>query len=152
MSTDNKEQKEQELQLAAYNTQNQIAIHDSNIMVFLSRWSVILPIATVFYTWTTPSLPFLKQLIVHGVTLFLLVVICLLQRKYDALIEIRFNLMHDIEGELGFRAHKDVYDCAKPKGIIRRYRRLAFIVTLVFIGLVVANLISTVIQECVKCN
>lgn len=147
MSTDNKEQ---DLQLAAYNTQNQITIHDSNIADSLGRWSVVLPFATLFYIWHTPSPPFFMQLVVNVVTIALLCVMLVLHRKYDALIEIRFGLMHDIEEELGFRGHKDVHDQANAKGIIQIYRKWRHRVTAGFILLLVLNLI-VIMLEWVKC-
>ena len=121
--------KEDQVKLKAYETLNFWNNHDANLAALFTKWCVILPAVTMLYVAYPGGPPWIVKCVVIVLSIVIMFILKHLYQKFDLVIRERYRLLHEIECDLKFRAHLDVYDYARQTGLIGQYMKWRLRVT-----------------------
>ena len=142
--------REDQFQLEAYRTLREMSVQTGLVALNMARWGALLFVGTFLYVWQDPQPRIGCQAFVLCGSGLLMYFLIYLQKKQSFLMDTPFRLMRNIEGKLGFRAHKELYDAVTENKTRGKQRKWIFRINWAAFGLICLNLFYVAIQLCIE--
>ena len=129
------------LRLEAYRTHNQWNDHDGKNMMLMDAILGAIAAALLFRDLSTILNTCLLKLVASLVLLAMIGVWSYFYVRFSQRMEFRYNTMRDIEGKLGFRAHKEIETFISKNWLQQmKLRDVRILLTVLLLGVVIVLL------------
>ena len=131
------------LKLEAYKSLQAMQNLDCTFTHSFDKFCVIVPWVSIIFAWQRSINPIIGSIVLMAS----IVILCILERafkRFEMVIQERYRMMQELEGHLGFCAHKAIDRFNKANGIKGHHNRLRSRIVIGAIVILIATFMSYV--------